>query len=217
MAWPAVLCLLAAGLLGFRRQSRATPLLAVGLAIALLAALFLADPDALSTALQFPGQRILERVRSPYGRLLVTESGGQLNFIENGVTLASSHDVQHVEETVHYGMAQRPDAARVLLISGGISGTANEILKYPVKRINYIELDPLLPDLGKKYLPENLADSRINIINADGRSFIRRRRIETEKYDVAILDVPPPPPPNSTVSTPSSSSAKSNAHSPRTE
>ena len=31
-------------------------------------------------------------------------------------------------------MAQRPEARRVLLVSGGISGTAREILKYGVAR-----------------------------------------------------------------------------------
>jgi spermidine synthase len=192
LACPALLCLLAASVLGFRRKGWATPVLAAGLALVLLAFLAVAHPDALSTTLQFPGQRILERVRSPYGRLLVTESGGQFNFMENGVTLVSSRDVQRIEETVHYAMAQRPNAARVLLISGGFSGTANELLKYPVERIDYVELDPLLPDLGRKYLPGSLADSKIRIINDDGRLFIRQRPAASEKYDVVILDVPPP-------------------------
>jgi len=192
MVCPAILCLLAAGVLGAGRKSRATPALAASMGIALLAGLWLAHPDALSTALQFPGQRILERTRSPYGRLLVTQSGGQFNFLENGVALACSGDVRRIEETVHYPMGQRPDAARVLLISGGISGTANEILKYPVQRVDYVELDPLLPELGKKYLPANLANSRIHIINADGRMFIRRCAARAEKYDVVILDAPPP-------------------------
>jgi hypothetical protein len=63
-----------------------------------------------------------------------------------------------VEETVHYAMAQRPEARQVLLVSGGISGTAREILKYGCAQVDYVELDPLILALGKRYLPENLED-----------------------------------------------------------
>ena len=192
MVFPAAVCLVAAGLLGAERRRRATLVLAAAVGLALIASVALVHPDRLSTAFEFPGQRVLEVARSPYGRLVVTEFGGQLNFVENGVVVALSHDPQRVEETVHYAMAQRPAAARVLLVGGGISGTAREILKYPVARIDYVELDPLLPGLGKKYSPGSLADARIHIINTDGRLFIRRRSVETEKYDVVILDVPPP-------------------------
>ena len=86
-------------------------------------------------------------------------------------------------------MAQRPDARKVLLVSGGISGTAREILKYHVSRVDYVELDPLILELGRKYLPDNLADRRIRVINTDGRLFIKQTG---EKYDVAIMDVPAP-------------------------
>ena len=128
----------------------------------------------------------MARANSPYGKLLVTESDGQFDFIENGIPLTSTRDDQHVEETVHYAMAQRPDARRVLLVGGGISGTAREILKYGVRRVDYVELDPLILEFGRKYLPENLADSRIKVINTDGRLFVKQTG---EKYDVVIIDV----------------------------
>jgi spermidine synthase len=147
------------------------------------------NADAFSTSLQFHGQHVLSCANSPYGRLVVTESDGQTNFIENGVAIVSTPNVEHVEETVHYAMAQRPDARKVLLVSGGISGTAKEILKYNVSRVDYVELDPLILELGRKYLPENLADSRIRIINTDGRLFIKQAG---GKYDVVIVDVPDP-------------------------
>ena len=37
-----------------------------------------------------------------------------------------------------------------------------------------MELDPLILELGRQYLPENLADSRIRIINTDGRLFVKQ-------------------------------------------
>ena len=170
-------------------------LLAGGLALALLAAVVLLDPDGLSTRLQYPQQHIVERANSPYGRLLLAQSEGQLDFIENGVPLISTRDDQHLEETVHYALAQRPDARRVLLLSGGISGTAREILKYPVSRVDYVELDPLILELGQKHLPENLADPRIHLFNTDGRLFVKQeaaRPAGQAGYDIIILDLPAP-------------------------
>ena len=163
--------------------------LAFALGAGLIATFFLADLDALSTRLQYPGQRIVARANSPYGRLIVAESEGQYDFIENGVPLISTRDDQHVEETVHYALAQRPDAHRVLLLSGGISGTAREILKYPRATVDYVELDPLVLELGAQYVPDNLADRRIHVLNTDGRLFVTQT---AERYDVAIIDVPAP-------------------------
>ncbi|HEY5481540.1 MAG TPA: hypothetical protein VIL39_08690 [Verrucomicrobiae bacterium] len=86
-------------------------------------------------------------------------------------------------------MAQRPEARRVLLVSGGVSGTAREILKYGVPAVDYVELDPLILVLGRRYVPANLADGRIRVINTDGRLFVKQT---PEKYDVVIIDVPAP-------------------------
>ena len=88
-----------------------------------------------STARQFPNEQIVFRGNSPYGRLVVTAGAGQFNFIENGLPLMATHNVEQIEETVHYAMAQRPTARRVLLIGGGVAGTAREILKYPAAEV----------------------------------------------------------------------------------
>jgi spermidine synthase len=189
LVFPALLNLLAAGVLGFLCARKSLPAIALLLAVGISAMTFLVDMDSLSTGLLFQKQHIVARANSPYGKLIVTESDGQYDFIENGVPLTSTHDVQHVEETVHYAMAQRPDARKVLLVSGGVSGTAKEILKYNVGAVDYVELDPLVLKFGRKYLPENLADSRIRIINTDGRLFIKQAG---DKYDVVIVDAPDP-------------------------
>jgi spermidine synthase len=198
---PALLNLLVVVLLGWKvrsskfevRSSRSAagflPILAICLMIGLIAATLFYDLDALSTRLQYARQRIVARANSPYGKLIVTESDGQFDFLENGIPMTSTRDDQHVEETVHYAMAQRPEARRVLLVSGGVSGTAREILKYGVAAVDYVELDPLILALGRRYLPASLADGRIRVINTDGRLFVKRAG---ERYDVVIIDVPAP-------------------------
>ena len=189
LIYPAVLNLLVAGWLGFRARFKLLSAVAAILTAAVVVMAILVDLDGISTSWQYPRQHIVARANSPYGKLLVTESDGQFDFIENGIPLTSTRDDQHVEETVHYAMAQRPDARKGLLVGGGISGTAREILKYRVSRVDYVELDPLILEFGRKYLAENLADNRIRIINTDGRLFVRQTG---EKYDVVIIDIPAP-------------------------
>jgi spermidine synthase len=159
------------------------------LAAGICAFVWLAHSDALSTSLQFPGQNVLFRANSPYGRLVVTESGGQTNFIENGIAVVSTPNVEQVEETTHYAMAQRPDARRVLLVSGGVAGVAKEILKYNVAGVDCVELDPLVIETGRRFLPDHFADPRIHVIATDARQFVRQT---TNRYDVVILALPDP-------------------------
>ncbi len=145
--------------------------------------------DDISCNFQFNRQNVVYHGASPYGMLVVTEDAGQYNFIENGVPLFSTHNAEQVEETVHYAMAQRPEAKRVLLISGGVSGTAEEILKYPVEAVDYVELDPLVLEVARRFLPQRLKNPRIRVINADGRQYVKQT---DRRYDVVIIDVPDP-------------------------
>ena len=165
-------------------------------AVALCSLVLSYDLDDVSAGIQHTGGRIVYKGNSPYGSLVVTESAGQYNFIENGVPLFSTHNIEEVEETVHYAMAQRPDARRVLLISGGVSGTAREILKYWDDEdgdvgVDYVELDPLIIEVAKRFLPESLEDprNRIRVVNTDGRLFVRGT---DRRYDVVVVDVPDP-------------------------
>ena len=187
--FPAVLNLLLAGLTALHLGRKPAASIAGAATAGLIALAGLTNLDALSTSLQYPSQRILFRGNSPYGRLVVTESAGQINFIENGQPVISTHNVQQVEEAVHYAMAQRPEAPQVLLVAGGVSGTAREILKYGVQGVTYVELDPLILDVGRRFMPESLSDPRIEIVNTDGRRFLRQAG---RAYDVIIVDVPDP-------------------------
>jgi spermidine synthase len=186
-----------------RRRSAETPLrewrawpagtLPLALTLAVGAGLFawmlLARPDVSSTARQFPGQRLLFRGNSPYGRLIVTASGGQTNFIENGVVVAFTPNLEQAEESVHFALAQRPGAQRVLLIGGALSGAPREILRYRVTALDDVELDPLVAALGRRFLPAEFNDPRLRLYEADARQFVRRAGAN---YDVVIVALPDP-------------------------
>jgi spermidine synthase len=158
-------------------------------ALGLAAVALTTDLDGWTTRCEYAPQAVVFRGDSPYGRLVVTESDGQYNFFQNGVPFLSTGDPIGVEESVHYALAQRPDAQRVLLLSGGISGTAREILKWGVREVDYVELDPLLLEAGRHFLPEALDDPRLHVYQTDGREFVKRA---APGYDVILVNVPSP-------------------------
>ena len=144
--------------------------------------------DRWSRAMLYPGQKIVAFADTPYGKLTVTRQGDQQNFFENGILLFSTGDVSTAEEAVHYAMVQHPSPKRVLLVSGGISGTLQEILKYHVEAIDYVEINPGITRLGRR-LTSALDDPRVHVINEDARRFVRTT---SDRYDVALIDVPEP-------------------------
>ncbi len=190
LVFPAGLNVVSAVALGFYSGRRKLTITASGAGFAAMLFMTSFDLDRVSTRLEHPGERILARANSPYGRLVVTEMGGQINFLENGVALTTSRDDQHVEETVHYALCQRPKARRVLLVSGGISGTALEALRYEFSAVDYVELDPLLLELGRQFVPQKLAGQRLQVVNTDGR--VHLKQAGAAQYDIIIVDLPGP-------------------------
>ena len=170
--------------------------------VAVLALLFLAifsfsggikNLGEKSLAWKWRGFTVLESGDSVYGRTTVTRKNGQLNFFHNGLFFFSSHDQLTAEETVHFVLASVPSPKRVLLIGGGASEVMSEILKYPVETVDYVELDPLIISLAKKFLCNlpfyALDNSRVKIINTDGRLFVKNTRT---RYDAVIINLPNP-------------------------
>ncbi len=132
--------------------------------------------------------KIVRYDESPYGRIVITKEDGEYIFWESGVPLPAGTDIASTEEKVHYPLSQLQSVGDVLLVSGGIGGTLEEVRKHNPKSIDYVELDPNLTrnarELGllKPY-------PGVSVKNTDGRHYIRT----TEKsYDAIILDLPDP-------------------------
>ncbi len=152
---------------------------------------FILISDINSSSIQFlyPGQEVIYSKDTPYGNLAVTKYANQFNFYENGIPLFSSDNTISNEESVHYAMVQHANPHSILLISGGISGTLKEILKYPVESVDYLEINPALIEIGKNYTSNILNDNRIRIINEDARLYIKKTH---KKYDIVLINLPDP-------------------------
>jgi spermidine synthase len=162
-------------------------------AILLFSSIILQSQSNLTSVIngiQFPGQEVLFQKNSLYGDIVVTKTGGQVNFFENSIPLFSSENTMQNEESVHYAMVQHENPRRVLLISGGVSGTLKEILKYNVDEVDYVELDPLLVEVGRVYAPSSgVENPKVRTISIDGRFFVKQ---STGSFDVVLLAVGDP-------------------------
>ncbi len=150
--------------------------------------------DSSSRRWQWEGLGLVHSKNSVYGNIAITQRGGQLDFWVNGLPLFSTPhpDVLFVEEVAHFPMLQHPSPDNVLLIGGGLGGVLDELLKHPVSKVTYVELDPLLIDLIKKYSPgasRALYDPRVEVKSVDGRLFVKK---EEGPFDLAIVNLPPP-------------------------
>ena len=149
-----------------------------------------------------PQYQLIERHQSKHGVIFVVQREDQYSFFQSGnlvFTTAGPEELkpgleeQEAAEFAHLSMVQHKHPEYILLIGGGLRGTLGEIIKHPVQRIDYIELDEVLTEAARPYLSpvtlEALSDPRVRLIHADGRLFVRSTQ---EKYDMIIVDAPDP-------------------------
>ncbi len=147
----------------------------------------------LSQARLWHGFHLLESRDTIYGNLAVTETGTLRSIYDNGAILANVPDENAAEEAVHYALLEHPAPRNVLLIGGGVNGSIAQALKHPgIERIDYVELDPELIEMARRFFPEQTrlnSDSRVHIHYADGRRYLKAA---VATFDVIVLDVPDP-------------------------
>ena len=194
-----LLCLL---LLGYSlHKSRISRALTGGSALFLvLCAYLIFSPMAdkihnLSISQQWRGQEVVHYQNSIYGNITVTQRGEQHTFFSDGIPIVTTPvpDITFVEEFVHLPLLSHPSPKKVLVISGGAGGVIHEILKHPVERIDYTELDPLLLEVVQRFpaplIETELSDHRVNIEYLDGRFFIKRT---SHNYDLVLVGISNP-------------------------
>jgi spermidine synthase len=169
-------------------KSRRYLLLVATVLLAFLFYLFSLNGQFETSTLSRQYGEIVRYLESPYGRIVVTKEGPQHTFWESGLPLYSDANIISSEEKIHYPMSQLERVENVLLVSGGLGETLDEVSKYYPKHIDYVELDPYLTDTAQEL---GLIQKRpsLTIKNTDGRSYIKK----TEKiYDAIIIDLPDP-------------------------
>ncbi len=166
------------------------------LPLAFAALIFLAG----FVVLDFPSQRLywrpftlVESEDTQYGKLQVIKTSEQISLYNNSLLVYSSPDPAAAEEAVHFAFLQNTQAQRALLIGGGAGGALRECLKYRQTTVDYVELDPEIIALSRKFLGgperEGLESPRVHVLYQDGRRFLQ---ITKNFYDLIILSLPEP-------------------------
>ena len=150
--------------------------------------------DTVSRQWHWSEFRVLDSEETVFGQITVVARDSQLSFFENGLWNFSVPDLLSAEEAVHYALLQHPQPSTVLLIGGGVSGSLAQMLLHPsIRKVDYVELDPKLIQLGKIHLPADvtstLTDPRVVVHHEDGRRYLSNT---TNLYDLILLNLPEP-------------------------
>lgn len=149
--------------------------------------------DSSSQKIYWKPFKMIDSLDSPYGKLQVIQTHEMISLYQNSLLIYSFPNLPASEESIHFALLQRPKAKKVLLIGGGAGGSLAQVLKYPVDRVDYVELDPAIIRLSLRYLPQRerdaLNDPRVQIYLQDGRAYLKNT---LSVYDAIILNIPDP-------------------------
>src|SRR5262245_7450168 len=124
--------------------------------------------------------------------LMSNNNGHQVLYDLSPERLASRTDLTHpawhlVEAHRHiydspYALV-RPRS--VLIVGGGTGNEAAAALRHNVDRVDVVEIDPVIIEIGRRLHPEKpYSDSRVHVINDDARHYMATT---DQKYDLIIF------------------------------
>lgn len=129
--------------------------------------------------------------QSEYQRIdvLDTPEFGRVLALDGNIMLTERDEFIYDEMITHVPMAVHPNVENVLVIGAGDGGVVKELTRYKsIAEIDLVEMDPLVVEVCRKYLPGNacrLDDPRVNIYYENALKYIRRC---SDRYDLIIVD-----------------------------
>ncbi len=118
-----------------------------------------------------------------------TPEFGRVLALDGNVMLTERDEFIYDEMISHVPMAVHSGIRTILVIGAGDGGVVKELSRYDrVEEIDLVEMDPLVIEACRAYLPENASrmdDSRVHIYFENALRFIRSR---ISKYDLIIVD-----------------------------
>lgn len=146
---------------------------------------------------------LVDTIDTPYGRITITSQENQICIFQDD---ALSYETESVfaEEFVQISTLQADNLNNVLVLGGGFEGIIAELLKLPVNKIDYVEINKYMIEVlqtclksqtsltGQKHLPINLKNSlknkKVKIIYNDPRKFLQ----SSHSYDLIMVGMPEP-------------------------
>ncbi|MBM4145840.1 MAG: hypothetical protein FJ240_06150 [Nitrospira sp.] len=170
---------------------------AAGLLLLIIISYLLSVPERLhesSSRILWYGHSLVETRNSVYSNIAIIKGADQYTFFTNGAPYATTPVPEaQVEESAHFPMLFHGQPEHILVIGGGAGGLLRELLKHPVKKIDYTEQDPLVIEEFRRF-PTQLTEyelnhEKVNIHLSEGRLFLRKT---FSIYDLVIINLPMP-------------------------
>lgn len=128
---------------------------------------------------------------SPYYRIEEYETGGIGAISVNGIPHQGMWPLDRLIDPFYEQIYRWfPDRTfdRVLIVGAGSGTDAAVALKHGASRIDAVEIDPRIQDIGVRNHPNRpYDDPRVRRVVDDGRAFLRR---STDEYDLVIFALP---------------------------
>ncbi|MDM8002369.1 MAG: hypothetical protein QUS66_05570 [Bacteroidota bacterium] len=150
--------------------------------------LFVFPPDPAVRSLLLRSVKAERSVDTPFGNITTGIYSEERTVYYDHRPLFFPGDVISAEENIHYALLQRNSFERVLLISGGLRRHLPELLKYNIRELTYLEMDPGL--IEAEGIRDTLCGSmQVKVVQDDPVSFMRA---DGGSWDAVIQLVPPP-------------------------
>ncbi len=139
----------------------------------------------------FKVKNILCKESTKYQEIVIMDTyfHGKVMIIDGLVMLTERDEFVYHEMITHPAVNSHGNVKDVLVIGGGDGGTVRELVKYgDIERIDIVEIDGMVIELSKKYLPSlssGYSDKRVNIYVKDGIEFVSDKK---DEYDLIIID-----------------------------
>jgi spermidine synthase len=134
--------------------------------------------------------------RSAFQQIALVHSPvfGKMLVLDGDTQSAQADERIYHEALVHPALAAAADRRDVLVLGGGEGATLREVLRCPgVERCTMVDIDGLVVELSKKYLPEwssgAFEDPRARVVLGDAVQFMRSH---DERYGVILSDLTEP-------------------------
>lgn len=143
-----------------------------------------------SSGIFFEFERCLHKGNSAFQKIEVIDNPqfGRVLFLDGLVQTTEKDEFFYHEMLTHPALVTHPDPQKILIIGGGDGGVLKEILRYPVKKAQLVEIDSQVIEVSKKHFPwlrDCLKDTRADVVVADGKVYLQN---SDQKFDVILVD-----------------------------
>jgi spermidine synthase len=134
----------------------------------------------------------LFKTKSDYQKIEIYESDelGNILVIDNEIAMTQKDAPSYYEMIAQVPVCTHREPQKVLILGGGLGGSAREILRHEDISIDVVELDEEIVNVSKKYfgtLSSSLENDNVKLTISNGMDFISDS--EDKSYDIIIVDV----------------------------